>query len=65
MAMEKVVLFKRKEECCGCSACVAICPQKAINMSSDEEGYWYPQIDEDKCVKCGLCLRVCCFNMDK
>ena len=23
------VLFKRKEDCCGCTACYAICPKSA------------------------------------
>lgn len=40
------VLYKRKEECCGCTACYAICPKKAIFMVEDEEGFEYPQIDE-------------------
>lgn len=40
------VLYKRKEECCGCTACYAICPIEAISMVEDEEGFEYPQIDE-------------------
>ena len=40
------VLYKRKEECCGCTACYAICPKEAIFMVEDEEGFEYPQIDE-------------------
>lgn len=31
------VLYKRKEECCGCTACYAICPKEAISMIEDEE----------------------------
>ena len=53
------VLFKRKEECCGCSACYAICPVHAISMLPDEEGFLYPNIDPEKCVRCKNCLRVC------
>ena len=45
---ELPVLYKRKEECCGCTACYAICPQEAISMVEDEEGFEYPQIDENK-----------------
>ena len=45
------VLYKRKEECCGCTACYAICPKEAISMVEDEEGFEYPQIDESKCVR--------------
>lgn len=29
------VLYKRKEECCGCTACYASCPQNAISMVVD------------------------------
>ena len=46
------VLYSRKEECCGCTACYAICPKEAISMVEDEEGFEYPQIDESKCVRC-------------
>ena len=50
---------KRKEECCGCTACYAICPKEAISMVEDEEGFEYPQIDESKCVRCHQCIKVC------
>lgn len=56
------VLFKEKKECCGCTACYAICSQMAISMIEDEEGFEYPRIDETKCVKCYQCLRVCPFK---
>lgn len=48
-----------KEDCCGCSACKSICPQKAIEMKEDEEGFLYPFIDEKKCTQCGVCKKVC------
>lgn len=53
------ILFKKKEECCGCTACYAICPVNAISMVADEEGFLYPTIDEKKCLRCKNCLRVC------
>ena len=53
------VLYDKKEECCGCSACSAICPSDAIKMEEDEEGFKYPKISENKCVGCHQCLRVC------
>lgn len=56
---ELPILYKRKEECCGCTACYAICPKEAISMVEDEEGFEYPQIDESKCVRCYQCLKVC------
>lgn len=53
------ILYKRKEECCGCTACYAICTQDAIAMVVDDEGFLYPQIDSKKCVKCYQCISVC------
>ena len=35
MEREIPVLYKRKEECCGCTACYAICPKEAISMVED------------------------------
>ena len=53
------VLYERKEDCCGCTACYAICPKEAISMIEYEEGFEYPRIDEEKYVRCGMCLKVC------
>ena len=52
-------LYEKKEDCCGCSACADICPVGAIRMVMDEEGFRYPQVDQEKCVSCGQCLQVC------
>lgn len=47
MTVENIpILFKSKEDCCGCTACYAICPKMAISMVEDEKGFDYPQIDE-------------------
>ena len=59
MNKEIPVLFKKKEECFGCSACYAICVEKSIEMLPDEEGFLYPHINEQKCVGCKQCLIVC------
>ena len=48
-----------KEKCTGCYACYNICPKDAIEMKEDEYGNIYPQIDESKCIKCGLCKKIC------
>ena len=53
------VLYLREEECCGCTACYAICPNQAIKMVSNEEGFEYPIIDKEKCIRCQLCKSVC------
>lgn len=51
-----------KYNCCGCSACMNICPQHAISMVEDEEGFLYPEVDKKRCSKCNLCESVCIFN---
>lgn len=48
-----------KKKCSGCTACVACCPQNAIIMTFDTEGFKYPVIDREKCIECGKCLRTC------
>ena len=51
--------IKEKKNCCGCNACYDICPKNAITLSTDIEGFWYPRVDIDKCINCGLCERTC------
>lgn len=51
---KKTILYNKKEECCGCMACYAVCPQKAIDIVIDEEGFEYPLINCEKCVGCGI-----------
>lgn len=48
------VLYEKKEECCGCTACLALCPQDAIHMAENEEGFLYPLLDKDRCTGCFL-----------
>ena len=50
-----------KKICCGCSACVEICPKKAIMLIKDDSGDFLINIDEKKCDSCGLCKKVCSF----
>ena len=53
------ILFKQKEDCCGCTACYSVCPQVAIVMQEDKEGFEYPVINESICVRCYRCIAVC------
>jgi ferredoxin len=61
---ELPVLFEHKEDCCGCTACYSICPKNAITMEPDEEGFNYPFVDPDKCIRCYRCLAVCPIKKD-
>lgn len=49
----------KKKECTGCNACYNCCPKNAIEMVIDEEGFRYPVINTEKCIKCGLCEKIC------
>ncbi len=48
-----------KNKCFGCRACFNICPAKAIIMQEDEEGFFYPIVNKEKCTNCGLCKKAC------
>jgi len=50
------------KKCCGCCACLNVCPKNAIEMNEDENGFLYPRINKDLCIHCGLCKSVCEFN---
>lgn len=48
-----------ENSCYGCSACANICPKNAIEMKKDSLGYLHAEVDESKCINCGLCLKKC------
>ncbi len=45
--------------CTGCGACASGCPKDAITMERDKEGFLYPVIHSDLCVRCGHCTAIC------
>lgn len=51
-----------KDKCTGCAACFNACGKEAITMTEDSCGYVHPQIDNELCVDCGLCTKVCPVN---
>ena len=59
MEKDSIILFDDKSDCCGCAACYSVCPQKAILLKKDNEGFEYPIIDKGKCIHCKMCLNVC------
>lgn len=59
MTVQDIIAEKGNQNCCGCSACLQRCPKHCIKLVEDEEGFLYPQVDEEACIKCGLCEKVC------
>lgn len=61
-----MISINKKDNCCGCYACVNVCPKDCISMEEDSEGFNYPCVDKSKCVDCTLCEKVCpIINKDK
>lgn len=54
-----MIQISDKSNCCGCTACVQRCPKQCIAMQEDVEGFFYPHVDLDSCVNCGLCEKIC------
>lgn len=59
----------KKIDCTGCKMCKDVCPVDAISYKTDQEGFWYPKVDYNKCIQCGTCVKTCpslseCRNPD-
>lgn len=50
-------------QCYGCGVCAVACPQHAIQIKHNEDGFFRPYVD-NSCVNCGVCLKVCAFNSE-
>lgn len=51
--------IKNKKDCSGCHACMSICPKGCITMTHDNEGFLYPKVNYNLCIKCKKCIDVC------
>lgn len=54
-----MIRITEPKDCCGCSACATCCPKHCISMEQDKKGFVYPHVDENTCINCGLCEKVC------
>lgn len=62
--IDNIILYKNKRDCCGCGACMNICPKNAISMIEDKYGFLYPNIEESLCVRCGECKKICAYQKE-
>ena len=54
-----MIKIRNKVDCCGCQVCGDVCAHDAIFFKTDNEGFWYPEVDMNKCTDCRLCEQVC------
>lgn len=45
--------------CVGCMSCVNSCNQSALRIMQNEEGFYRPSLDIDKCIGCHMCAKSC------
>ncbi len=48
-----------KDQCTGCEACKAVCPEACIAMVANPEGFLCPDIDSVRCSECKQCELAC------
>ncbi len=55
-----------KVDCCGCTACVSVCPKNCLVMKPDEYGFLFPHMEHaDTCIHCKKCESVCPIELNK
>lgn len=54
-----VFIYMNIGKCCGCEACVQVCPENALYMCENSRGFKYPILEQEKCIKCNKCVQVC------
>jgi len=49
------IVFTHKELCSRSGTCIGVCPTNALSVGKD----FYPELDPEKCIECGLCAKTC------
>lgn len=62
MTVQTLISEKGSQVCCGCTACLSVCPKQCISMKQDKEGFLYPTVDENLCINCESCVKTCPFH---
>ena len=56
---KRLAILCSDDQCTGCMACVNACHQDSLSAGINEEGYYRPNLDAEKCIKCNLCEKSC------
>lgn len=59
---DKKTYIQFPDQCKSCGLCLAICPQKALSYTSDDNGIYggpLPKVDMSRCIGCDLCEQIC------
>ncbi len=51
-------------ECTSCQVCASVCSRQAISIELDNDGFYRPIVNSERCINCGLCTTVC-YKFDK
>lgn len=60
--MASYLVSKSQYDCSGCGACAAKCPLQCITLEAQPDGFYYPLVDDTKCIHCHLCETVCPYQ---
>jgi len=55
---KELISYSINENCTGCQACLKSCPVEVIQGKKKKQH----SIDQEKCIKCGMCKSVCKFE---
>lgn len=57
--MENLRILQIEDTCTGCGACASACPKDCIVLRRNSEGFYFPELDDSKCIGCKICEKVC------
>lgn len=50
---------QKKNFCTSCQICSVVCPAEAIEIKLNNDGFYQPIVNNNKCINCGKCVSIC------